>query len=171
LSFVQGLQAAGGWQAVNDAFGKPPASTEQVLHPDKYAAGEGPVAVDLPDDLAAKMGPGWSVGLEDTFGEFQLRVWLDQAGAASPVSSSVAAAGWGGDRVALLDGPDGSWAIALSTAWDTAADAREFAETASPVVADLGHGNVTPGADGKTVTVLLASSDAALQSLGSALGD
>ncbi len=30
-------------------FAKPPDSTEQILHPDKYAAGEAPVAVDLPE--------------------------------------------------------------------------------------------------------------------------
>lgn len=171
LTFVQTLQA-GGWKAVNDAFAKPPASTEQVLHPEKYASGEEPVSVDLPDDLASKMGAGWSVGLEDTFGEFQLRVWLDQAKAdTGGVTSNEAAAGWGGDRIVLLDGPSDAWAIALSTAWDTAADAREFTDAAARVVPGLaGSGEVVPGADGRSAMVLLGSSAAALDQLKAALG-
>jgi hypothetical protein len=170
LSFVQTLQA-GGWQAVNDAFAKPPASTEQVLHPEKYVAGEAPVDVTLPADLAARMGSGWKVGLEDTLGEFQLRVWLDQATAGSDAPTATQAAeGWGGDRVALLDGPNGAWAIALRTAWDTPTDAHEFLALASPLVASLGNGKVSPGADDKSVTVLLASGDQEVEALRTALG-
>jgi len=158
LSFVQGLQA-GGWQAVNDAFGKPPASTEQVLHPDKYAAGEAPVVVDLPDDLAKRLGAGWKVGLEDTLGEFQLLVWLANAGGGKGAATSLAAAdGWGGDRVALIDGPGGATAVAISTTWDTTNDAAEFATAAKLVVGGLADpGDVLAPVDGKTVTVVIAS--------------
>jgi hypothetical protein len=171
LAFVQALQATGGWGAVNDAFTNPPASTEQVLHPEKYAAREAPVDVTLPADLAAKMGAGWSKGLEDTLGEFQLKVWLDQVAAGSSAPSPTeAAAGWGGDRVMLLDGPSGARAIALKTAWDTPADAQQFAEAAGPVVANLGNGKISPGADGTTVTVLLGSSPQITESLSTALG-
>ena len=49
LRFAMQLQMQGGWDAVNAAFATPPASTEQILHPDKYLAGEAPVAVTLPD--------------------------------------------------------------------------------------------------------------------------
>jgi len=171
LSFVQALQASGGWDAVNAAFRDPPASTEQVLHPEKYASHEAPVDVTLPADLPAKLGPGWTKGLEDTLGEFQLKVWLDQAGGGSGgPSADTAAAGWGGDRVMLLDGPNGARAIALKTAWDSAADASEFAAAAGPVVANLGDGKVSPGADGTTVTVLLGSSPQVTESLRAALG-
>jgi hypothetical protein len=171
LAFTQALQV-GGWEAVNEAYADPPDSTEQVLHPEKYAAGEEPVDVDLPDDLAARMGGGWKVGLEDTFGEFQLKIWLDQATAASdPTSSAQAAAGWGGDRIALLDGPNGDWAIAMSTAWDTPGDAEEFADHARLVVDGLdGAGDVVGSRDPSAITVVLASSDAALDQLKVALG-
>jgi len=171
LSFVQSLQASGGWDAVNGAFREPPASTEQVLHPEKYASHEAPVDVTLPADLPTKLGQGWTKGLEDTLGEFQLKVWLDQvaAGSGGP-SADAAAAGWGGDRVMLLDGPNGARAIALKTAWDTPADASEFASAANSVVAKLGNGAVVPAADGTGVTVVLGSSPDTLQSLRSALG-
>jgi hypothetical protein len=171
LAFVQALQATGGWGTVNDAFTNPPASTEQVLHPEKYAAHEAPVDVTLPSDLAAKMGAGWSKGLEDTLGEFQLKVWLDQVAAGNGAPSPTeAAAGWGGDRVMLLDGPSGARAIALKTAWDTPADAQQFAQAAGPVVASIGNGKISPGADGTTVTVLLGSSPQVTESLSTALG-
>ena len=48
---------------------------------------------------------------------------------------SDAAAGWGGDRIAVLGGPNDAWAIAWQTAWDTAADAAEFEVTADAAVA------------------------------------
>jgi hypothetical protein len=160
LQFVQGLQAAGGWQAVNDAFGKPPASTEQILHPAKYAAGEAPATVDLPNDLATRLGAGWKVGLEDTLGEFSLKVWLANAGGGKGAATATAAStGWGGDRAVLLDGPNGMTAVAISTTWDTAADAAEFATAAGPVVDGLANpGGVLAPAGGKTVTVVIASS-------------
>jgi hypothetical protein len=171
LAFVQALQATGGWDAVNDAYKNPPASTEQVLHPEKYVAGEEPAVVTLPADLATKMGDGWKVGLEDTLGEFQLKVWLDQAAKVEGgPSAASAAAGWGGDRVVLLDGPDGSWAIALDTAWDTPEDASEFISAAGEAVANLPNsGSVVP--TGPTdVRVVLASDEGLLERLDTALG-
>ena len=172
LSFVQGLQATGGWQAVNDAFGRPPASTEQILHPEKYAAGEAAVVVDLPNDLASRLGTGWKVGLEDTLGEFSLRIWLANAGGGKGAATAQpAAAGWGGDRVALLDGPSGATAIALSTTWDTAADAAEFATAAQLVVGGLANpGDVLALAGGKTVTVVIATTTDIVGRVENALG-
>ena len=56
--FVGALFESGGWAAVNAAFANPPVSTEQILPPDKYLAGEVPVAVTLPD-IARALGPTW----------------------------------------------------------------------------------------------------------------
>ena len=68
----------------------------------------------------------------------------------------------------LLDWPDDRWAIALDTAWDSAKDATEFSQVATPIVQDLG-GSVSKGSDGETVRVLLGSTDDVSQ-LRSALG-
>jgi hypothetical protein len=171
LSFVQGLQNAGGWKAVDDAFAKPPASTEQILHPEKYTAGEQPVAVELPKDLATKLGAGWKSQLEDTFGEFQLGVWLKQNSGLSAIEAKSAAAGWGGDRIAVLQGPDGAWAVVLRTAWDTPQDATEFETAATPIVDGLGSSAaLLPGAGGTERWVLVASDDATKGKVANVLG-
>jgi hypothetical protein len=57
-TWVASLWSSGGWDAVNAAYEQPPASTEQVLHPEKYVADERPA--DVPDpDVATVMGSGW----------------------------------------------------------------------------------------------------------------
>ena len=171
LSFVQGLQAAGGWAGVDGAFAKPPASTEQIIHPEKYASGEAPIAVTLPKDLATRVGPGWKVGLEDSFGEFQLSIWLRGNTAIGVGGANDAAAGWGGDRFAVLDGPDGSWSVVLRTAWDTPADAAAFDKAATPVVDGLtAPAALLPGAGGSERWIVIGSDEAALNRLASALG-
>jgi hypothetical protein len=53
------------------------------------------------------------------------------------LANAEAAAGWGGDRVVDLEGPDGTWAVVWQTTWDTAADAAEFAPAAESALADL----------------------------------
>lgn len=137
LNLVFGEQLAGGWDAVNAMFGDPPASTEQVLHPEKYRLREAPAVVTFPDDLAARLGDGWTVAAQDTLGEFALEIWLRDVGGLTRQVSQPAAAGWGGDRVALVEGPDGAWAVALQLAWDTTGDAGEFADAAEAAVATL----------------------------------
>lgn len=171
LNFTQRLQTGGGWEAVNGAFAKPPASTEQIIHPEKYDSGEAPIKIDLPDDLAARMGTGWSVGLEDTLGEFQLKLWLANAGPATAAGAEAAAAGWGGDRTVILDGPNGAFAIAISSAWDTPADAKEFATKARLVVGGLANpGQVVADEGGTTVVVTVGSGPDFSSRLLSALG-
>lgn len=46
--FVQGIYNSGGWEAVNDLYENPPASSEQVLHPEKYGQDE-PATVSFED--------------------------------------------------------------------------------------------------------------------------
>jgi hypothetical protein len=158
LTFTQGVQATGGWEAVNEAFANPPASTEQVLHPEKYTAHEAPVKVDLPDDLATRLGKGWMVGLEDTLGEFQLSLWLSDAGGGTLADANQAAAGWGGDRTAILDGPNGASAVVIATKWDSTADASEFATQARAVVGGLTNpADVVALVDGTGVTVVIGT--------------
>ena len=171
LTFVQGFQMGGGWAAVDALYAKPPASTEQILHPDKYRAGEGPLPVSLPKDLAASLGAGWSVGLEDAFGEFQMGVWLRSNTDLGGGIANDAAAGWGGDRVAVLAGPNGAWGVVLRTAWDSDADAQDFEAAATSLVEGLAApASLLPGAGGRERWVVIGSDDATLGRLAGVLG-
>jgi hypothetical protein len=125
----------GGYAGVDQLYANPPDTTEQVLHPDKFQADEQGVAVDFPSDFPASLGDGWKVALEDTLGEFQLEILLRDAAGADGTND--ATEGWGGDRVALVEGPDGANAVIMDTAWDTDADAAEFAAALDGYVAKL----------------------------------
>lgn len=126
FAFVrQAYVRAGSYAGVDDVFSNPPDSTEQVLHPDKYRAREQPVPVALPD-LAAQLGPGWRLVDANTLGELDTRALLEQFGDRRVAQR--AAAGWGGDRWALLE-KDSRQAVVLKSTWDTENDAREFFDT------------------------------------------
>jgi hypothetical protein len=169
LQFLLAIQGEDGWPAVDAAYDRPPTTTEQVIHPEKYEAAEPAVEVEIPDDAAGRMGDGWSIAMEDTWGELQTRIWLTETGQGA--TADVAAAGWGGDRLAVLTGPDGAWAVVLDTRWDTTADEEEFLDAALAATATLEHpANVSSSGDGD-VTVMIASDDAALVSLDRIFGD
>lgn len=101
-------------------------------------------------------------------GEHQTGIWL---GSPTIAAATDGAAGWGGDRIAVLGGPDGAWAIAWQTVWDTAGDAEEFAVTAETAVEKAGGpGSVLPGAGGTTRWVVIGSDDATLAKVANVLG-
>ncbi|MEO8461795.1 MAG: hypothetical protein ABI555_01165 [Chloroflexota bacterium] len=134
VGLLQGGQGGqSGYAGVDAAYGRLPVSTEQIIHPEAYLSGELPLKVTIPPDFGAQLGVGWSVAAQDTFGELQTRVWLREGGVEGE-AARIAAAGWGGDRLALLDGPGGGSMLIWSTAWDTAADAAEFAVAASAAI-------------------------------------
>ena len=125
-NFVISLyQGQGGWDAINMAFANPPGSTEHILHPEKYLAGNEPIVVDLPD-LLPTLGEDWELVVRDTLGEFYLRSYLEMGMARE--QALAAAEGWGGDSYVLLHGPEGGVFFVLSHVWDTAEDADEFYE-------------------------------------------
>ncbi|GAB4203955.1 MAG: hypothetical protein OHK0022_28670 [Roseiflexaceae bacterium] len=122
--FAALLYSQGGWAAVDRAFANPPRSTEQILHPEKYFAGEQPIGVGIPQ-LTTGL-PGWQLVSEDTLGELYMRIYLEHQ---LDFSQAIPAAeGWGGDRYQVLRDGQGRLALALRTAWDSPAEAREFFE-------------------------------------------
>jgi hypothetical protein len=125
LQWVGQLYQDGGFQAVDAAFGDPPDSTEQVIHHDKWVAREKPIAVSVPE-LGPALGAGWKRVASSPQGEAMLGVMLQFFGVSQP-DAAKAVAGWGGDRVAVYSGPGGAFSLAWRLAWDTPADAAEFA--------------------------------------------
>jgi hypothetical protein len=125
MNWVAQVYKRGGWDAVSAAYTKLPKSTTQILHPEKYFAGEEPKKVTI-RDISASLGKGWREADNDVEGEWGFYLLLDEYLQSSDVSKK-AAEGWGGDRYALFLGPKESDVLmAEKTAWDTEADAREF---------------------------------------------
>ncbi|HEX3265922.1 MAG TPA: hypothetical protein VHR16_09675 [Candidatus Limnocylindrales bacterium] len=156
LAFVSALLAQGGYTAVDAAFKDPPNSTEQVLHPEKYAAREAPSTVEIPAGVATKLGTGWTTAGYDTLGELLLGIWLKQGGV-TPVVAATAAAGWGGDRLLVVRGPAGAVGVGLITTWDTAADATEFAAAATTAVSAFDAGGKVAADGARTVVVAMGA--------------
>jgi hypothetical protein len=119
------LYRRGGWEMVSQAFTKLPQSSEQILHAQKYFAYEAPQKLILPD-FKSILGPEWKRIDEDVNGEWGCYLILDEF-LNNESESKGAAGGWGGDRFVLYEiGRTREIFLAQLTAWDTAADAREF---------------------------------------------
>jgi len=114
LAFARALWSRGGAEALREAWGQPPQSTEQVLHPGKFFSRERPRVVAPPVGAP----PGARLLSEGVLGEMLLRTLVEDAGAA-------ATEGWGGDGWRLWD-VGGRTALAWRSEWDLAADAGEF---------------------------------------------
>jgi hypothetical protein len=165
--FTIEIQGTGGWSAVDETLRRPPASTEQVLHPQKYVDDERPVPI-APPDLQPVLGEGWQRTYQQTMGELNLQVWLADGERpplvmpglpAEETDWQAAAAGWGGDRLVMYEGPAGSWVISWTIGWDTAADGAEFATIAEPLVAGLASPAVLVEGPAQTWTVFVASDE------------
>jgi hypothetical protein len=115
--FAQAVWQRGGWDGLRQAWARPPASTEQVLHPEKYFSGEPPRTPP-----ARYAPPAGRLINEGVLGEMLTRTLLGEG-------SEAAAAGWGGDLFRVFD-LSGRTLLVWVSEWDTAADAREFAEAA-----------------------------------------
>lgn len=114
------------WKDVDRIYENPPVSTEQILHPEKYFAG------DDPEHLSFRSAPaleGWEPIYDSVIGEFQLLQFL-KAHSAPGVDSGKAAAGWDGDRVHAFQHPDGRTAVVFVSSWDSIGEAQEFYEAA-----------------------------------------
>jgi hypothetical protein len=166
LAFVQSAYASGGWAAVNKIYTRPPSSTAQILHPELYKSAVEPVSVSLPA-LPRVLGSGWKATMQDTMGEFQLRVWLEgekstdaQAGVATAATK-----GWAGDRVGLYEGPNGAWAVVLRTAMTDDSGVSAFDNAAAARVATLSGYSVACREPG-FVDVLVGSSKSVVDSFG-----
>ena len=160
LRFISALESRGGIDAVDAAFEDLPVSTEQIIHPERYP-NDAPTPVDV-RDLSAELGEGWDDLDVMTIGEAWLALALGLRLDGS--EAQLATAGWdGGVYRAWSDGEDA--AVMLSTAWDSAGDAEEFASAMQDWI-DAGD---DPGRvlepDGTRVTAVFGADDGTLDRL------
>lgn len=96
---------------------KLPASTEQILHPDRYARQDTPLVVRFTEDTTGVLH-------DDTFGEFEIAVLRSSLVGIDEVPTDVPLA-WGGDRMRLYRSPLGA-ALVWVTVWDEMRAAERF---------------------------------------------
>jgi hypothetical protein len=119
--FVEGVRRRRAQAGVDDLFRNPPQTSEQVLHLDKYLAGE---AARVPAfDSSSLSRDGWQAGISTAFGEIGVRGILAERLSSSDARR--AAAGWGGDQAYLFE-REGESLFVWTTVWDTSEDAAEF---------------------------------------------
>ncbi len=160
------IQAVAKERGIDTVFANMPTTTEQILHPEKYLAGEGAKPVSL-TDLAPTLGAGWTRAGGGTLGEFMVQNILLTRLPADRTAVQRAAAGWGGDGWSLYVNGD-SRVFQATITWDTAEDAAEFWETLQRALPGAGPAlDVQAGIatwrgklDGTTTSLLLTNDPA-----------
>ena len=165
MRFCLTLIQEAGWQRVDEAFSRPPLSTEHLLHPERFLeAYDPPTALAFQNPVPAPLD-GWELVKENTLGEFQIRVRLSMA--LSGLVADGAADGWDGDRYRVYR-PKGTasdtLALVWATTWDSPREAVEFESAAQKTfpATETGRRIWRKGAD---VWVLLGIPDAAMSSM------
>lgn len=101
ITFTQHILKAGnGWPDFYKVFEKPPASTQQIMHPDLYLRGVMPAKVELPSSKGL-ISAEWKKLDENAMGEFGIQEILKQF--LSKPRSVTLAASWSGDRYAIFE--------------------------------------------------------------------
>jgi len=123
--YLQGAEFMHWWRGSNLRDTLPygarmPISSEQILHPERYARGDAPVA------LAFDTGDG--ALYEDVMGENEVRVILATLAGSDEVQT-VVPLGWGGDRYRIYETPAGP-ALVWYAVWDDARSADRFLRSA-----------------------------------------
>jgi hypothetical protein len=95
--FVHWLRRRGGWAEVDHAWTNLPASTEQLLHADKYLAREAPLTVATPVPPDGTWPPS---KYTDVMGEQSIRLLLEEWLPRLPAVE--AASDWGGDKIVVF---------------------------------------------------------------------
>jgi hypothetical protein len=157
MAFVNALRDKGGDALVDYAFRHLPATSEQVMHPDRYPD-DAPQELDVPDALGP---PAWETIDVGEVGEAWLKTYLEVRGVSD---AAEAAAGWDGGIYRAWGSPDGSdTAVVMETVWDTPKDATDFAAAMEEATVDLPAAEVS--ANGDRVTVRFGSSQGSLAAL------
>jgi len=181
LLFVESVRRSAPWPKVDEIFKSPPESTEQVMHPEKYASKEHPVKITPGAGITA-LGARKEVR-RDVFGELVMKILFatappppatptaKKAGSGATLDVDVnqlaekAAAGWGGDReVAYADPnvPDGPVTVIDYSVWDTEGDAKEAELVAQRLMqklgdADSGHDDWLVSRDGDKLLLVFGA--------------
>ena len=133
-----------------------PQSTEQVLHDAAFFGTR-----DVPTTVTLPATPGGAaISFQNTLGEFSTRLFLFQQ-SKNAADAARAAAGWDGDRYAVISTAGGE-GLVWASVWDSPVDAEEFLTAATEAAASR-YGVPVPASEpgaartlhpnGRTITV------------------
>ncbi len=159
--FCSSLSGGGGYKAVSAAYTRPPSSTSQILHPEKFfrEPREEPIAIEWPDVTVNGKLPT----ADNTLGEMGTRIQIAQY--TDDKTGEDAANGWRGDRYVCYDSGQ---ALAWKSVWASEADAAEFAAAEMKVIAarkDRASRKVEVKQTGTNVLLIDATDEAWLHAL------
>jgi len=183
--FVEALRERGDWRAVDDGYEQFPASTEQVIHPERYPDDE-PATVPVPD----RSNSGWGRfaaldrPADDTVGEGSIYAMfvaagvIDRSGPAQYDYEHPLSSGWTGDRIVPYHNGSDGYGYVWRLRWETSGEAREFADGYRNLLDRRGADRIGDGRyriadggfadafrlsrDGQTVTIVNAPTASAL---------
>ena len=116
----------GGWQAVNELYLDPPASTEEIYE-------GGPASFTQPVEMerpAGSIPEGYEEIYDYTWGFLDILVMFEQV--LGPEAAVDAATGWGGGRSLVAYDPEGE----VVFVWEYAGDSRDEAEELARLLSD-----------------------------------
>jgi hypothetical protein len=137
-SFVQSFLSDHDSADLADLFDHVPVSSEQVLHYERFVAGDLPHDIDL-GDLTSLLPADWSALYENSLGELDLRSLFAEHDRTRADAVDLAS-GWDGLRFRAFETDGGELVVVGASVWDSPADAEEFAEAFRVVLADI-HGS------------------------------
>jgi hypothetical protein len=118
------LQASSGWPDFHKVYENPPASTQQIMHPDLYFQGVVPPKITLPE-TAGLISADWKKLDENNMGEFGVLEILKQF--LEKDRSTSLAAKWSADRYALFENQKNKRTLLIfRVRLSTEADAARF---------------------------------------------
>jgi len=100
LTFSTAVLKTGGWSALSDVFGRPPISTQQIMHPALYKSHRFPAPLSVPA-VEKLLGLDWVRLDENAMGEFGWKEILKQF--SDEKSAAAMAAAWDGDRYLIYE--------------------------------------------------------------------
>ncbi|MFD1587949.1 Hvo_1808 family surface protein [Halorientalis brevis] len=139
-SFVASVHDREGWAGVDALYDRYPTSSEQVIHPDAYPD-ERPRTVTVPDRSNGEWERFDREPVGETVGEAAIYATFWANGQVNRTTHDTydydhpLSAGWAGDTVVPYRNGD-RYGYVWQTAWDTRADAREFAGAYRAILAD-----------------------------------
>ena len=119
--FAAAMVEQGGLEALDEVIVRPPRSTEQILHIDRYLDGDEPQVL-TPVEL--QLGSSWTLRATETLGEALIGLTISDW--SLNLFTPQVAENWGGDLLQVWDTDDGSHLALWQLTWDTSADAAVF---------------------------------------------